>query len=80
MIKSVALYAAYEIIIEFDGSKIIEGFSMDNLGGSSANCGDYQLIFRGIFDNNSLNCIQPVLDKYSLKMTMQSDSVLISSE
>jgi hypothetical protein len=79
LIKSVALNVAYEIILKFNGLRIIEGYSLDYLGTSPATWDDYQVNFRGNFNVDSLNIIQLISDKYNLKMTAQNNSVLISS-
>jgi len=79
LIKSVALNLAYEIILKFNGLRIIEGYSLDYLGTSPATWDDYQVRFKGNFNADSLNTMQLISDKYNLKMTAQNNSVIFSS-
>jgi sensor domain CHASE-containing protein len=74
--KSVALKVAYEIILKFNGSKIIEGYSLDYLGTSPATWDDYQVRFKGNFNTDSLNIMKLISDKFNLKMTAQNNSVI----
>jgi hypothetical protein len=77
--KKDALSVAYSIILKFDGSRIIEGYSLEHLGTSQASWDDYQVRFIGNFNANSLNIIETISDSHSLKMTAQNNSVTIAS-
>jgi hypothetical protein len=70
---------AYAIILEFDGLRIIEGYSLVHMGTSQASWDDYQVRFIGNFNANSLNIMQTISDSHSLKMTTQNNSVTIAS-
>ena len=80
LIKSVAQNVAYQIILLFDGSGVLEGFSIENITDSSPkNEPRYQLILKGNFSEKAINLIQPVLNENSLQMNLTGSNTIVIS-